>query len=136
MQENSATTTRVICARTQFTLAYNYISSYLVFMTETHSVSRALAALGHEARLDIFRLLVKSGHDGMTVGLISEHLGLAPSTLAHHLRTLVDAGLVAQKKQGREVVNTVDFDAMNQTIEFLTDQCCTGVSLVKADSAA
>ena len=105
-------------------------------MTENRKVSRALAALGHEARLDIFRLLVKAGHESMTVGQISEHLGLAASTLAHHLRTLVDAGLVAQEKQGREVVNTVDFDVMNQTIEFLTDQCCTGVSLVKTDSAA
>lgn len=105
-------------------------------MTENRKVSRALAALGHEARLDIFRLLVKAGHESMTVGQISEHLGLAASTLAHHLRTLVDAGLVIQEKQGREVVNTVDFDVMNHTIEFLTDQCCTGVSLVKADSAA
>lgn len=105
-------------------------------MTENRKVSRALAALGHEARLDIFRLLVKAGHESMTVGQISEHLGMAASTLAHHLRTLVDAGLVIQEKQGREVVNTVDFDVMNHTIEILTDQCCTGVSLVKADSAA
>lgn len=105
-------------------------------MTENRTVSRALAALGHEARLDIFRLLVKSGHDGLTVGQISEHLGMAASTLAHHLRTLVDAGLVSQEKQGREVLNTVDFETMNHTIEFLTDQCCTGVSLVKTESAA
>ncbi|MEE4187073.1 MAG: winged helix-turn-helix domain-containing protein [Roseobacter sp.] len=105
-------------------------------MTEKRIVTRALAALGHEARLDIFRLLVKSGHEGMTVGLVSEHLGLAPSTLAHHLRTLVDAGLVTQTRQGREVVNAVDFAAMDRTLEFLTDQCCTGVNQTRTDSAA
>ncbi|MEM1351895.1 MAG: metalloregulator ArsR/SmtB family transcription factor [Pseudomonadota bacterium] len=96
-------------------------------MTEHQNVSRALAALGHEARLDIFRLLVKAGHDGMTVGQISGHLGLAASTLAHHLRMLVDAGLVAQQKNGREVVNTVNFDEMDHIIAFLTDNCCAGV---------
>lgn len=96
-------------------------------LNEHQYVSRALAALGHEARLDIYRLLVKAGHNGLTVGQISEHLGLAPSTLAHHLRMLVDAGLVAQTKNGREVVNTVNFSEMEHVIGFLTDQCCVGV---------
>lgn len=105
-------------------------------MNENLTVSRALAALGHEARLDIFRLLVKAGHTGMSVGQISHHLALPASTLAHHLRTLVDAGLVAQSKQGREVLNTVNFDEMNHIITFLTDQCCKGVTLTKTDSAA
>jgi len=106
---------------------HNYISSYVVFMTEHQFVSRALAALGHEARLDIFRLLVKAGHDGMTVGQISSHMGMPASTLAHHLRSLVDAGLVAQEKNGREVVNTVNFAEMEHIVAFLTDQCCAGV---------
>ncbi|MGA9411406.1 MAG: metalloregulator ArsR/SmtB family transcription factor [Roseobacter sp.] len=105
-------------------------------MDENQIVSRALAALGHEARLDIFRLLVKAGHEGMSVGQISHHLGLAASTLAHHLRTLVDAGLIAQSKQGRAVLNSVNFEEMNHIIGFLTNECCTGVSLTKTDSAA
>lgn len=105
-------------------------------MNENQSVSRALAALGHEARLDIFRLLVKAGHDGMSVGQVSQHLGLAASTLAHHLRTLVDAGLVAQSKQGREVLNSVNFEEMDHIIAFLTDKCCTGISITKTDNAA
>lgn len=96
-------------------------------MNEHQTVSRALAALGHEARLDIYRLLVKAGHEGMTVGQISDHLKLAASTLAHHLRMLVDAGLVLQEKNGREVVNTVKFSEMEHIIAFLTDQCCAGV---------
>lgn len=105
-------------------------------MTATHSISRSLAALGHDARLDIFRLLVQAGHTGMTVGQIAEHQGLAASTLAHHLRTLVDAGLVTQARQGREVVNKVDFTEMHRVLDFLTDKCCTGVELTKTETAA
>jgi ArsR family transcriptional regulator len=98
--------------------------------------ARALAALGHDARLSIFRLLVKAGNSGLRVGDIGEHLGLAPSTLAHHLSTLVHAGLVLQEKQGREVFNRVDFPAMNHLIGFLTSECCVGVSLRTEKDAA
>ncbi|ARU01229.1 ArsR/SmtB family transcription factor [Yoonia vestfoldensis] len=97
-------------------------------MVDTNPHARALAALGHDARLSIFRLLVKAGHDGLRVGEIGDHLGIAPSTLAHHLSSLVDAGLVVQDKQGREVFNHVDFAAMNRLVGFLTAQCCVGVS--------
>jgi len=105
-------------------------------MNQIASTSRALAALGHEARLGIYRLLVKAGADGLTVGEIGQHMGLAASTLAHHLRSLVDAGLVLQDKQGRQVMNRVDFNKMRRTVEFLTSECCTGVSLERQDDAA
>lgn len=97
-------------------------------MNENASVARSLAALGHEARLDIFRLLVKAGRSGLTVGQIAEHLELAASTLAHHLKTLVEADLVEQTRRGREVINTAQFSEMDHIIAFLTDQCCTGVA--------
>ncbi|MDP3527040.1 MAG: helix-turn-helix domain-containing protein, partial [Hoeflea sp.] len=77
-------------------------------MTISSPHARALAALGHDARLSIFRLLVRAGEDGLRVGDIGEHLELAPSTLAHHLSSLVDAGLVLQDKRVREVFNRVD----------------------------
>lgn len=105
-------------------------------MTDTNPHARALAALGHDARLSIFRLLVKAGHDGLRVGEIGDHLGLAPSTLAHHLSALVDAGLVVQDKQGREVFNRVDFAAMNRLVGFLTSECCSGVSVQVARDVA
>ena len=105
-------------------------------MTTTSPNARALAALGHDARLSIFRLLVKAGNDGLRVSDIGEHLGLAPSTLAHHLSTLVDAGLVLQDKQGREVFNRVDFPAMNLLIGFLTSECCAGVSVRSSEDVA
>ena len=105
-------------------------------MTENASVARSLAALGHEARLDIFRLLVKAGHGGLTVGQIGAHSGMAASTLAHHLRTLADAGLVLQSRNGRAVINTANFDEMEHVTRFLTDQCCTGLSANNAGTAA
>ena len=105
-------------------------------MTTTSPNARALAALGHDARLSIFRLLVKAGDDGLRVSDIGEHLRLAPSTLAHHLSTLVDAGLVLQDKQGREVFNRVDFPAMNRLVGFLTSECCAGVAICSSEDAA
>ena len=98
--------------------------------------ARALAALGHDARLSIFRLLVQAGDEGLRVGSIGEHLGLAPSTLAHHLSTLVDAGLVLQEKRGREVFNRVDYPAMRRVLNFLTLECCAGVALRASEDAA
>ncbi|MFO8126742.1 ArsR/SmtB family transcription factor [Yoonia sp.] len=105
-------------------------------MTTISPNARALAALGHDARLSIFRLLVKAGEEGLRVGEIGDHLGLAPSTLAHHLSTLVDAGLVLQDKQGREVFNRVDFPAMNRVVDFLTSECCSGVTVQSTEDAA
>lgn len=105
-------------------------------MSTTSPNARALAALGHDARLSIFRLLVKAGDDGLRVSDIGAHLGLAPSTLAHHLSTLVDAGLVLQDKQGREVFNRVDFPAMHALVGFLTSECCAGVAIPSSEDAA
>jgi DNA-binding transcriptional ArsR family regulator len=105
-------------------------------MNATSSNACALAALGHDARLAIFRLLVKAGAEGLRVGDIGEHLGLAPSTLAHHLSTLVDAGLVLQDKRGREVFNKVDYPAMHRIVDFLTSECCAGVKIRVSDDAA
>jgi ArsR family transcriptional regulator len=89
-------------------------------MTTTSPNARALGALGRDARLSIFRLLVKAGDEGLRVSDIGTHLGLAPLTLAHHLSTLVDAGLVLQQKQGREVINKVDYPAKHCALDFLT----------------
>ncbi|WP_186396124.1 MULTISPECIES: helix-turn-helix transcriptional regulator [unclassified Stappia] len=105
-------------------------------MTLTSPNARALAALGHDARLSIFRLLVKAGEAGLRVSDIGDHLGLAPSTLAHHLSALVDAGLVVQDKKGREVFNRVDYPAMERLLAFLTSECCCGVIIQPTEDAA
>lgn len=105
-------------------------------MTTTSPTAKALAALGHDARLGVFRLLVRAGENGLTVGEIGEHMGLPASTLAHHLRALVDAGLVLQEKQGREVRNRADYARIEQTLQFLTSECCMGVTLERAEEPA
>lgn len=95
---------------------------------------KALAALGHDARLSIFRLLVRAGDEGLIVGDIAAHLGLAPSTLAHHLNALVGAGLVVQERRGREVLNRADYAAMRRMLDYLTEECCAGIA--RAGNAA
>ncbi|MFN3970022.1 MAG: ArsR/SmtB family transcription factor [Gemmobacter sp.] len=90
--------------------------------------SRAFAALGHDARLRVFRLLVQAGPQGLNVSDIAAHLGLAPSTLAHHLSALVAAGLVAQGRQGREVLNRAMPGRAEALAAFLTHACCAGVA--------
>ncbi len=104
-------------------------------MTTHGSVVHALAALGHDARLAIFRLLVRAGHDGLNVGDIGHELGIPASTLAHHLKSLVEAGLVVQERMGRQIVNRVDYDVMQRTVSFLTAECCVGVKLTRDDAA-
>ena len=94
-----------------------------------------LSALGHEVRLRIFRLLVRAGEDGLIIGEIGRHVGLPPSTLAHHLGALVQAGLIIQERAGREVVNRADYAAMNRVLTYVAAECCTGVSVVDVDAA-
>ncbi|MFQ5956054.1 MAG: ArsR/SmtB family transcription factor [Kiloniellales bacterium] len=103
-------------------------------MNEAQTAS-ALGALGHEARLRIFRLLVRAGDDGLNIGEIGRLVGLPASTLAHHLSALVQVGLVTQERQGRQVINRADFNVMNSVLAFVAEECCKGVSLVE-DSAA
>jgi ArsR family transcriptional regulator len=103
-------------------------------MTNTDA-ARALSALGHEARLDIFRLLVRAEPDGLNIGEIGRLVGAPPSTLAHHLGALVRAGLVSQEKQGREVINRARTDAMRRVFAFVEDECCRGVSSTRDDAA-
>jgi ArsR family transcriptional regulator, arsenate/arsenite/antimonite-responsive transcriptional repressor len=104
-------------------------------MSINTDTARSLAALGHDTRLAIYRLLVRAGEEGLNVGEIGEHLDMPASTLAHHLGTLVDAGLVIQERRGREVVSRVDYVAMNRTVSFLTSECCAGVTLARVDAA-
>ncbi|MEK9662035.1 MAG: metalloregulator ArsR/SmtB family transcription factor [Alphaproteobacteria bacterium] len=104
-------------------------------MSLNSDTARSLAALGHDTRLAIYRLLVRAGADGLNVGEIGEHLDMPASTLAHHLGTLVDAGLVIQERRGREVVSRADYEAMNRTVSFLTSECCAGVRSAREDAA-
>ena len=93
--------------------------------------ARALGALGNKTRLRIFRLLNRAGRDGLIIGEVQRHMGVPASTMAHHLSTLTQAGLVIQERRGRAVVCTADFEAMNGLTTYLTEHCCTGVQAAK-----
>ena len=97
--------------------------------------AQALSALGHEARLKIYRLLVRAGPQGLNVGEIGRHLGVPASTLAHHIAALARGGLVVQARNGREVVTSADYAAMDGLVAFLTEECCVGVA-ERGDEAA
>jgi DNA-binding transcriptional ArsR family regulator len=83
-----------------------------------------LGALGNPTRLRLYRLLVRTGPAGLTVGTIGRTLGTPASTLAHHLACLTRAGLVEQEQRGREVRSRPDFPAMARLMDFLTAECC------------
>jgi len=103
-------------------------------MNDTNAAA-ALGALGHEARLRIFRLLVRAGPAGLNIGEIGRLIGLPASTLAHHLSALVQAGLVTQERRSRQVINRADFDVMSNVLAYVAEECCKGVSLVEDDAA-
>jgi len=86
-----------------------------------------LAALAQESRLQIFRLLVQSGPDGLCVTDIGEQMGIAAATLSFHLKELNRAGLITARKESRHIYYAPDFAAMNSLITFLTENCCGGV---------
>jgi ArsR family transcriptional regulator len=86
----------------------------------------ALAALAQESRLDIFRLLVQAGGDGMPAGQIAEHLGLPSATLSFHLNQLRQAGLVTFRRDGRSLIYAAEYAAMNGLLAYLTENCCRG----------
>ncbi|MGM0583094.1 MAG: ArsR/SmtB family transcription factor [Pseudomonadota bacterium] len=95
----------------------------------------ALAALGHEARLSLLRLLVRAEPGGLNIGEIGRHLGMAPSTLSHHLGALVSAGLVTQEKRGREVLNRARVEALRAVFAHVEAECCLGVETPGEDAA-
>jgi ArsR family transcriptional regulator, arsenate/arsenite/antimonite-responsive transcriptional repressor len=94
-------------------------------MQTKHAVE-ALGALAHEHRLGIYRLLVEQGPAGLSAGAIGESIGLAPSSLTFHLQNLHRAGLIVQRRESRSLIYTVDFDAMNELVGYLTENCCAG----------
>jgi DNA-binding transcriptional ArsR family regulator len=89
-------------------------------------VIAALAALAQEHRLALFRLLVQAGPEGMPAGKIAEALGVPNSSLSFHLAQLTSAGLIAQQRQGRSLIYSADYAAMNAVVGYLMENCCQG----------
>jgi DNA-binding transcriptional ArsR family regulator len=93
---------------------------------DTKTVIAALAALAQESRLAVFRLLVQTGPEGLAATKIAEQLDIAPSSLSFHLKELTHANMVTQKKAGRSLIYSANFDTMNGLLGFLTENCCGG----------
>jgi ArsR family transcriptional regulator len=91
---------------------------------KTRRIIDALGALAHEHRLAIFRLLIERGPAGLSAGRIAERVGLVPSSLTFHLQNLQRAGLIARRRESRQLIYSADFTAMNALVSYLTENCC------------
>jgi len=100
------------------------------------AVVTALAALAHEYRLALYRLLVEAGTEGLPAGVLAERLKIAPSSLTFHLQNLHRAGLITQKRAGRLLIYATDFAVMNDLVGYLTENCCAqGSSTSQCDAS-
>jgi ArsR family transcriptional regulator len=93
---------------------------------ENSEAVAALAALAQDSRLDVFRLLVQAGPEGMPAGGVAAVLDLVPNTLTFHFDRLRHAGLVTVRREGRSMIYAAQFETMNALLSFLTENCCAG----------
>lgn len=103
---------------------------------ETDGAVLALEALAQNSRLAIFRLLVEAGPQGLAAGGIAERMDLPAPTLSFHLSQLKNAGLLACRRDGRSLIYSADFEAMDALVGFLTDNCCGGKQCAPVARAA
>ena len=104
-------------------------------METTDAVMR-LSALAQDARLEVFRLLVKAGPEGLAAGEIARALETAANTTSAQLLILSNAGLIRARRDGRSIIYSVDFAAMSDLLIFLTEDCCGGRAEICAPLAA
>lgn len=93
---------------------------------DSATAARAFSALGHEPRLQVFRLLMQAGPEGMAAGAIGQATGVVQNTLSSHLKILSDAGLIGSRRDGRSIIYSVLYDAVGDLLAFLVEDCCNG----------
>lgn len=93
---------------------------------DAQTVVTSLGALAHEHRLAAYRLLVEKGPEGLPAGTLAEKMAMPPSSLTFHLQQLLQAGLVTQRRLGRQIIYAADFANMNHLVAYLTENCCGG----------
>ena len=98
--------------------------------------AQCLEKLGNPTRLEIVRLLVRAGADGLPVGDIRRHTGVPASTLSHHILPLVTGGLISQERQGRVLRCKLDYALMEALVHMLTEECCAGIEAPTQDREA
>lgn len=87
---------------------------------------KRLSALAQDSRLEVFRLLVKAGREGVAAGEIARSLGITPNTLSAQLNVLANAGLVMSRREGRSIIYAAHYDAMSDLLLYLMEDCCQG----------
>jgi ArsR family transcriptional regulator, arsenate/arsenite/antimonite-responsive transcriptional repressor len=100
------------------------LSKYRNVIMNSKDAIGAFGALAHQHRLAAYRELVKRGSVGLAAGDIAERVGLLPSTLTFHLQSLQRAGLIRQRRDGRQLIYSADIGAMNALLAYITDNCC------------
>src|SRR5580692_4765595 len=93
---------------------------------ENETAIKRLSAIAQDARLEVFRLLVKAGPEGMAAGDIARKLGVPANTLSAQLLVLANAGLVRARREGRSIIYAIAFEGMRDLLVFLTEDCCGG----------
>ncbi|WP_114227240.1 MULTISPECIES: ArsR/SmtB family transcription factor [Sphingomonas] len=96
----------------------------------------ALAALAHEGRLAVFRMLVQAGADGVAAGEIARHLGVPANSLSANLSVLTHAGLIESRREGRSIIYTAAYEPMSALLSYLVEDCCQGSPAICAPLAA
>lgn len=102
----------------------------------TDDAVKRLSALAQDARLEVFRLLVKAGPEGLAAGEIARQLETPANTMSAQLLLLSNAQLIRAKRDGRSIIYSVDFEAMSDLLVFLTEDCCGGRAEICAPLAA
>jgi ArsR family transcriptional regulator, arsenate/arsenite/antimonite-responsive transcriptional repressor len=93
-----------------------------------------LEALGNPTRLKIFRALVRAGDQGMSVGHLQSLLDIAPSTLSHHIKSLLIVSLIAQERQSTTLICRANYDVMRGLLDFLLEECCVGANCAGSET--
>ena len=98
--------------------------------------AQCFAALGSEQRLSVLQALVAAGPAGLNAGTLTRRTGIGGSTLTHHLRFLAQSGLIAQARDGRQIISRADFDRVEQVSRYLLLNCCADAAEVHAHHGA
>lgn len=88
------------------------------------SIAKALKELGHPTRLNIYKCVVRAGHQGITVGSLQNKLNIPNSTLSHHISSLASANLISQRREGRTLYCVAEYNKLQSVIDFLQAECC------------
>ncbi len=100
-------------------------SERLIYISmKVELAAKQLEALGNPTRLQVYRALVRAGQPGLPVGRLQELLGIAASTLSHHLQRLIHADLLTQERQSTTLICRANYPAMRSLLDFLVDECC------------